>query len=121
MQREPPPPMMSAPMMMGRTRMMVAAAIGLGLLFLAVGAMVVDLGNQVIVSPTPEQTAANANLRVFIGPAIAHFGMFLFVVGLIGAALFLEEMDIFVRLFLLIVSFVALLLVLANSPTLFGI
>src|SRR5216117_1223939 len=107
--REPPPPMMSAPMMMGRTRMMVAAAIGLGLLFLAVGAMVVDLGNQVIVSPTPEQTAANANLRVFIGPAIAHFG------------LFLEEMDIFVRLFLLIVSFVALLLVLANSPTLFGI
>ena len=108
-------------MMMGRTRMMVAAAIGLGLLFLAVGAMVVDLGKQVLVSPTQEQTAANANLRVFIGPAIAHFGMFLFVVGLIGAALFLEEMDIFVRLFLLIVSFVALLLVLANSPTLFGI
>jgi len=107
-------------MMTNRTKMMVAAAIGLGLLFLAAGAMVVDLGKQVLVNPTAEQTAANANLRVFIGPAIAHFGMFLFVIGLIGGALFLEELDIFVRLFLLIVAFVALLLVLANSPTIFG-
>src|SRR5437899_5893862 len=63
--REPPPPMMSAPMMMGRTRTMVAAAIGMGLLLLAAGAMVVDLGNQVLVNPKPVQRAANANLRVF--------------------------------------------------------
>jgi len=46
--------------------------------------------------------------------------MFFFVIGLVGAAVFVEDMDIFVRLFLLIVGFVALLLVLANSPTIFG-
>ena len=46
--------------------------------------------------------------------------MFFFLLGLVAAAVFIEELDIFVRLFLLILAFVALLLVLANSPTIFG-
>lgn len=117
---QPPPPMMSAPMMMDRRKMLVIAAIGIGLLFLMVGAILVDASNQTILDETPEAAAARENLRTAWGPAVAHFGMFLFVAGLVAAALLLEEMDIIVRLFMLVLAFVALLLVLANSPTLFG-
>src|SRR6266699_944131 len=105
----PPPPMMSG-MMMDRKKTMIAAAIVIGLFLLFVGAVLVDMSNA---APRPgetaEQTLAREDLGNVWGPAVAHAGMF-----------FVEDMDIFVRLFLLIVGFVALLLVLANSPTIFG-
>lgn len=119
--REPPPPMMSAPMMMDRRKVMVAAVIALGLLFLMIGAILVDVSRT---APRPGEPAdaalARADLANVWGPLVAHFGIFLFVLGLFAAAVYVEDLDVFVRLFLLIVAFVALLLVLANSPTIFG-
>lgn len=116
----PPPPMMSAPMMMDRRRTMLALAIAFGLFLLMVGAILADMSNAQVLNETPEAAAARENLGLVWGPALAHAGMFFFVLGLVAAAVFIEEMDIFVRLFLLILAFVALLLVLANSPTIFG-
>ncbi len=108
-------------MFMDRKRMGIGFLLIAGLLFLAAGAMLVDASrSQFASTPTPEQSAAQANLGLVWGPAIAHFGMFLLVAGLLGAAILLEDLDVFVRLFLLILSFVALLLVLASSPTIFG-
>jgi hypothetical protein len=109
-------------MMMDRNRLIVTVLIGLGLLLLAIGAILVDSAQQTYVGgPTPEQAVQNANLENFWGPAVAHFGIFLFVGGLFWAAVFMESADPFVRLFLLILGFVALLLVLAGSNTIFGI
>jgi hypothetical protein len=116
----PPPPMMSAPMTMDRRRMLVAASIVFGLFLLFVGAILINLSNAAHGTETPDQMNARLNLGLVWGPAVAHIGMFFFIVGIIGAAMFLEELDIFVRLFLLIVAFVALLLILAKSPTIFG-
>ena len=116
----PPPPMMSGPMMMDRKKMVIALAIGLGIFFLAIGAIIVDWSHNVGFNETPEQTLARNNLGNAWGPAIGHFGMFLFVGGLIGAAIMMDEGDPFVRLFLLVLAFVALLLILARSPTIFG-
>jgi len=114
--REPPPPMMSAPMMMDRKRMLVIGSIVFGLFLLFLGAAIVDSSHLTADLNTP---AGNDRANVW-GPVVAHAGIFFFVVGLVGAAILLEDLDIFVRLFLLIVAFVALLLVLANSPTIFG-
>ncbi len=115
----PPPPMSG--MMMDRKKMGIGFLLIGGLLLLAAGAMLVDASHsQFAGTPTPEQAAAQANLGLVWGPAVAHFGMFLLVAGLLAAAIMLEDVDVFVRLFLLILSFVALLLVLANSSTLFG-
>jgi hypothetical protein len=47
--------------------------------------------------------------------------MFLFVIGLLSAAIFFENLDVFVRLFLVILSFLAVLLILAGSKTIFGV
>src|SRR2546425_10182994 len=118
--REPPPPMMSAPMMMDRRKVMIAAVIALGLLFLMIGAILVDVSKMVVINETQEAAAARANLGTVWGPAGAHFGIFLLVLGSFAAAVYVEDLDVFVRLFLLIVAFVALLLFLANSPTIFG-
>ena len=108
-------------MMMDRKKTLVVFAIALGLFLLFVGAVLVDMSNAI---PPPGETAdqaiARENLGRVWGPAVAHAGMFFFVAGLLAAALLMEEIDIFVRLFLLILAFVALLLVLANSPTIFG-
>lgn len=101
--------------------MLVAGAIVFGLLLLFVGAILVSMSNAAHpAAETEEQRIARLNLGLVVGPIFAHIGMFFFIVGLIGAALMLEDFDVFVRLFLLIVAFVAVLLVLANSPTLFG-
>jgi len=112
---------MSGPMMMDRRKMMIGLAIAFGLFLLFVGAVLVDMSHA---APNPGETAeaaiARENLGLVWGPAVAHAGMFFFVAGLVATAVFLEEVDPFVRLFLLILSFVALLLVLANSPTIFG-
>lgn len=109
--------------MMDRNRLIAAALIGLGLLFLAIGAILMDVGNTnwVPPGPTDQERVAAQNLVDVWGPAVAHFGMFLFVGGLFWAAIFMETADPFVRLFLLILGFVALLLVLAGSSTIFGV
>jgi len=114
--------MMSAPMMMDRKKMLVAAMIAAGLLFLMIGAILVDVSRTVLAGnpPPADQVISYENLGRVWGPAVAHFGIFLFVLGLVAAALMLEDIDVFVRLFLLIVAFVALLLVLAGSTTIFG-
>jgi hypothetical protein len=103
-------------MMMDRKRLLVIGSIVFGLFLLFVGAAIVDSSHLTADVGTP---AGNDRATVW-GPLVAHAGMFFFVIGLIGAAVLLEDVDIFVRLFLLIVAFVALLLVLANSPTIFG-
>lgn len=103
--------------------MMIGLVIAFGLFLLMVGAVLVDMSNAQVADPAAEpddQRVARENLGLVWGPALAHVGMFFFVIGLIGAAVFTEEMDTFVRLFLLVLAFVALLLVLANSPTIFG-
>jgi len=113
--------MMSGSMMMDRRRL-VGVALLLGLFFLFLGAFFVDLSHA---TPNPgesqEAAIARQNLGAVTGPALAHFGMFLFVLGLIAAAVFVEEMDVFVRLFLVILAFVALLLVLTGSSSVFGV
>lgn len=107
-------------MMMDRRRL-VGAALLLGLFFLFLGAFLTDLSNTSVQNESPEAENARLNLGLVWGPALAHFGMFLFVVGLIAAAVFIEEMDVFVRLFLVILAFVALLLVLTGSSSVFGV
>lgn len=107
--------------MMDRNRLIVAGLIGLGLLFLAIGAILVDVSRMDYATTPPDDVrASNNNLANVWGPAIGHFGALLFVGGLFWAAVFMDTADPFVRLFLLILGFVALLLVLANSPTIFG-
>src|SRR2546422_41490 len=112
---QPPPPMMRGPMMMDRRRL-VGLAIVLGLVFLLAGAILVDESHA---RPNPgesqEAAIARDNLGLVWGPAVAHIGMFLFVLGLISAAVFFEELDVFVRLFLVILSFLAALLILAGT------
>src|SRR5207245_9366077 len=96
--REPPPPMMSAPMMMDRKKIMIAAVIALGLLFLMVGAMLVDLSKTVLPSTaTPDQVIAQENLGRVWGPLIAHFGIFLVLLRLLDAAVYAAEFVTFLR------------------------
>ena len=118
---QPPPPMMRGPMMMDRRRL-VGLAIVVGLVFLMIGALLVDASRAKFdPSESAEATRARENLGVVWGPAVAHVGMFLFVIGLISAAVFFEDLDVFVRLFLVILSFLAVLLILAGSTTIFGV
>src|SRR2546422_11772877 len=63
--REPPPPMMSAPMMMDRKKIMSAAVIALGLLFLMIGAILGDVSRT---APRPGE-AADAAL---VATGLAH-------------------------------------------------
>jgi len=109
-------------MMMDRNRLVVLVTIALGLFLLFVGAVLVDMSHAAAPSTESEEaTIARANLGLVYGPAVAHAGMFFFVIGLIGAVVLLEELDIFVRLFLIILAFVSLLLILASSNTIFGV
>jgi len=116
-----PPPMMRGPMMMDRRRL-VGLTIVLGLALLTIGALLVD-ASHARPNPGESQEAANtrANYGLVYGPMAAHLGMFLFVIGLISAAVFFENLDVFVRLFLVILSFLAVLLILAGSTTIFGV
>src|SRR2546422_3694833 len=113
--------MMSAPILMAEKKSAVAGRIAAGLWFLRVGAILVDVRGAGRSGGAPADAVLNrADLANVWGPAIGHFGIFLFVLGLVAASLLIEDMDVFVRLFLLIVAFVALLLVLAGSTTIFG-
>jgi uncharacterized membrane protein len=113
--------MMRGSMMMDRRRL-VGLMIVIGLLFLMIGAIFVDWSRT---NPpgveTPEARAARLDRATVWGPMAAHIGMFLFVIGLISAAVFFENLDVFVRLFLVILSFLAVLLILAGSTTIFGV
>jgi amino acid transporter len=115
--------MMSGPMMMSPRRL-VGILIFLGLLMLFVGAAFTDFSNARPPNgevPTSDAAIARENLGRVYGPLLGHAGMFLFVVGLLGAAIYFEELDLFARLFLLILAFVSVLLILAGSTTIFGV
>src|SRR5205809_6150909 len=83
---QPPPPMMRGPMMMDRRRL-VGLAIVVGLLFLLAGPILVDESHA---RPNPGETQDAAlpreDLGLRLGPGVAHIVMFLFVLGLISAA-----------------------------------
>ena len=85
--------------------------VGLGLLLLAVGGFVINLGHN--------PSGTNDSLVVTWGPSVMDFGLFLLVGGLILGAIALENLDVFIRLFLLILAFVALLMILASPTTFF--
>lgn len=91
--------------------MAVVAAVGLGLLLLAVGMIIVNLGNN--------PSGTNASLVTTWGPIVMDIGMFLFVGGLVLAAVAIENLDVFIRLFLMLLAFVALLLIIANPAGFF--
>jgi hypothetical protein len=118
---ESPSPMMGGPMRMDRRRI-VGILIFLGLLLLFVGAVLTDSSK---LAPVPGEPVADLNGRAdrgaVWGPAFAHAGMFLFVVGLLGAAVYFEDLDVFARLFLMILAFISVLLILAGSTTIFGV
>lgn len=86
-------------------------AVGLGLLLLAVGGVVINLGNN--------PSGPNSSLVTTWGPSVMDFGLFLLVGGLVLGAVALDSLDIFIRLFLLILAFVALLMILASPATFF--
>ncbi len=119
MMQGPPPPMMQ-PSMMSRNRMLIVGAIGLGLLLLMAGGILFNMGAARVVNDTPDQVVSRYNLQNVWAPTLWAIGMFFFIGGLVLAAIALEELDPFVRLFLLILAFVALLLVLAKPSTIFG-
>ncbi len=114
----PPPPMMEQ-RMVSRNRLIVAGLIFLGFVFLVVGAGTINAGRTTLVNPTPDQTANNLNLVNVWGPTFMDIGLFLVVSGLLFAVAALEDIDVFVRLFLMILAFVAVLLILASPATFF--
>lgn len=114
-----PPPMMQQSMM-SRNRMLIVGAIGLGLLLLMAGGVLFNLGAARVVNDTPDQQVSRYNLQNVWAPVLWDIGMLFFVGGLVLAVIGMEEMDPFVRLFLLILAFVALLLILAKPTTIFG-
>lgn len=106
----PPPPMMPT-YGTSRVQWIVMGVVGLGLLLLAVGGVVINLGHN--------PTGPNDSLVTTWGPSVMDFGLFLLVGGLILGAVALENLDVFIRLFLLILAFVALLMILASPATFF--
>src|SRR5437763_12758827 len=97
---QPPPPMMRGPMMMDRRRL-VGLAIVVGLVFLLAGAILVDESHA---RPNPGETQeaaiARENLGLVWGPAVAHIGICLFVIGLISARAAVPALETVVRSFL---------------------
>ena len=90
---------------------LVIGGVGFGLFLLAVGGVVINLGHN--------PTGPNDSLVTTWGPTVMDFGLFLLVGGLILGAILLENLDVFIRLFLLILAFVALLMILASPTTFF--
>lgn len=107
---ETPPPMMRG-FGMSRNQLVVIIAVGLGLLLVATGAVTVKLGMK--------PSGTNADLVTTYGPLLMDLGLWLLVGGIILAALLLDNLDVFIRLFLMILAFVALLLVIANPKGFF--
>jgi len=91
-------------MFMDRRRL-VGLMIILGLFLLLVGAMLTDLSRtRVAGTEPPEAVAARENLGLVWGPLAGHWGMFFLVFGLLAAAVFMEDIDVFARLFLIILG-----------------
>ena len=86
-------------------------AVGFGLFLIAFGGVLVNLGRN--------PSGTNQSLVVTWGPIAVDFGLFFLVGGLILGAVILESLDVFVRLFLLILAFVAFLLILTNPMAFF--
>ncbi len=118
MMQGPPPPMMMQ-RMVSRSRLICLVAVGLGLFLLFLGAAFTNAGHTQYVNGTAAQTVNNANLISVWGPTFMAFGLFLLVGGLLLAVAAIEDLDIFVRLFLMILAFVAVLLILASPATFF--
>ncbi len=116
--QEPPPPMMTG-RLVSRYRLIAVGLVFLGFVFLVVGAGFINAGHTTIVNPTPDQTANNANLAAVWGPTFMDVGLFLLVAGLLFAVTALEDLDVFVRLFLMVLAFVAVLMILASPATFF--
>src|SRR5207249_12031644 len=94
----------------------------LGLFLVVLGAVVTGPSRARGAGPgTPEAIGARGNLGLVWGPLAGHWGMFFLVFGLLAAAVFMEDIDVFARLFLIILGFLALLLILASSTTIFGV
>lgn len=91
---------------------LLVALVGLGLLLIAIGGAMINLGNN---PDSPNQ----AMVRSY-GPLVIDFGLFLLIAGLLLGAMILENMDVFIRLFLLILAFVALLMILASPFSYFA-
>lgn len=117
MMQGPPPPMRQS--MVSRSRLIVVVLVFLGLLLLTIGGATINAGHTVLVNGTAQQAANNLNLVGVWGPTFIDFGLFLLVAGLLFAVAVLEDLDVFVRLFLMILAFVAVLLILASPATFF--
>lgn len=89
----------------------VTALVGFGLLLIAAGGVIINLGNN--------PSGTNPSLVATWGPVVIDFGLFLFIGGLLLTAVVMENLDVFVRLFLLVLSFVVLLLILTSPFTYF--
>ncbi len=89
-----------------RLQMVLVALVGLGLLLIAAGGIIINVGSVT--------GSTNVNMQMSYGPVVIDIGLFLFIGGIVLAALALESMDVFVRLFLMVLAFVALLMILAN-------
>lgn len=89
-----------------RMQTVLVALVGLGLLLIAVGGIIINVGNN--------PSGQNGSMTTTYGPVVIDIGLFLFIGGLVLAALALESLDVFVRLFLMILAFVVLLMILAN-------
>src|SRR5204862_851507 len=101
---------------------LVALMIIFRLFFLPGRAMLTYLRRTLVAgTEPPEAIAARENLGLVWGPLAGHWGMFFLVFGLLAAAVFMEDIDVFARLFLIILGFLALLLILASSTTIFGV
>ncbi len=87
-------------------QMVLVGLVGLGLLLIAAGGIVMNVG--------ANPSGTNASMVTTYGPVVIDVGLFLFIGGIVLAALVLENLDVFVRLFLMILAFVALLMILAN-------
>lgn len=118
MMQGPPPPMMMQ-RIVSRYRLIVVGAIFLGLLFLTLGGAFINAGHTTYANQTSEQTINNENLVNVWGPTFMDFGLFFLVGGLLFAIAVLEDVDVFVRLFLMILAFVAVLLILAAPGNFF--
>jgi hypothetical protein len=94
-------------------QMLLVGLVGLGLLVIALGGVMINLGSN--------PTGPNPSLVQSYGPVAIDIGLFLFIGGLLLAALALENLDVFVRLFLMILAFVALLMILASPFTYFAL
>ena len=114
----PPPPMMMQ-RMVSRSRLIVLSLFAVGLLLLFLGAAFSNAGHTQYMNQTQAQDINNHNLMTVWGPTFMAFGLFLLVGGLLFAVAALEELDVFVRLFLMILAFVAVLLILASPATFF--